>query len=97
MANNWGDIAAEGNDFAPDVLADEALGFEFMNGTVRITFGVVKMTDPVPPSDVKMVVVGRLCMGADSAQRFAIGLFDYLKKQGFDPNQNLSGDDAKPN
>lgn len=97
MGNDAGGIPAIGNPFAPDVLVDDALGFELLNGTVRITFGTVKMIDPVPPSDVQMVVAGRLVIGVPGAQRLAIALFDYLKKQGLDPADIMGGSDAAPN
>jgi hypothetical protein len=96
MANEAGGLPAVANAFAPDVLADDALGFEHINGTVRITFGVVKMIDPAPPSNVQMVAIGRLVMGVEGAQRLAIGLFDYLKNHGLDRPSDAASDEKKP-
>lgn len=59
---------------APDVFADEAIGFELVNGTVRITFSSVKMAEPAPPSPLQHVVIGRLILPIQSAQRLALGL-----------------------
>ena len=82
MATEYGGLPVIANPLAPDVLADEALGFELVNGTVRITFASAKMAEGAPPSPVQWVVLGRLVMGPDSAHRLAVGLFDYLKTQG---------------
>lgn len=88
MAKEFAGVPIVANSFAPDVLADEALGFELINGTIRITFAVVKMSDGAPPSDVELQVIGRLVMGIGPAQRLAEGLFDYMKQR------NLTVDDA---
>jgi hypothetical protein len=97
MANEFSGIPAVDNPFSPDVFADEAVGFENINGTFRITFGAIKMADPVPPSSNQMVVVGRLILPIRGAQTLALGLFDYLKQQGHDPTTLLSGgQDEKP-
>jgi hypothetical protein len=52
MANESGGVPGVFNEYLPDVFADEAIGFELVNGTVRISFGVVKMVEPAPPSPV---------------------------------------------
>jgi hypothetical protein len=45
-----------------------------------------------------MVVMGRLVIGVDGAKRLAIGLYDYLKKAGHDPQSLVASDeDGKPN
>ena len=76
---------------ASDLIVD-------VGGSVRITFASVKMAEPVPPSPVQLVVVGRLIMGPQGAQRLAIGLFDYLKKQGIDPVSVVgASEDQQPN
>ena len=97
MAHEAGGLPCVSNEYLPDVFADEALGFELVNGTVRVTFGVVKMAEPAPPAPVQMVVMGRLVIGVEGAQRLAIGLYDYLKNAGHDPQKLVSsGEDAKP-
>lgn len=96
MANEAGGLPVVGNPFSADVLADEALAYEVINGTIRITFASVKMTEPAPPSPVQLVVVGRLVMGIEGAQRLSIGLFDFLKNQGLDPASLGASDDQKP-
>ena len=82
MAKEWGGIAVVPNPHAGDVFADEALAFELANGTVRITFAAARMTDGAPPSETALVVLGRLVMGTESAQRFAVGLFNFLNERG---------------
>jgi hypothetical protein len=96
MTNEFAGAPVLANAFSPDVLADEALGFEMINGTVRITLASAKMTDGAPPSDVQLVVIGRLVMGPESAHRLAVGLFDYLKKHGIG-DAALGVEDQKPN
>ena len=51
MAKDFAGLPVVAAPFSPDVIADEALGFEFVNGTVRITFATVKMIDGAPPSE----------------------------------------------
>jgi hypothetical protein len=81
MAKDFSGTPVLANPFSPDILVDEALSFERINGTIRITLAAARMVDGVPPSPVQLVVIGRLIMGMDSAERLAVGLFDYLKKQ----------------
>ena len=76
----------------PDVFSDDAVMFDIVNGTLRITFGVVGPTEPVPPSPAGMAVIGRLIMPIASAQRLCLGLYDYLEKTGFKPERLVSGD-----
>jgi hypothetical protein len=86
MANEAGGIPAVSNPFAPDVFADEAVAFEIINDTVRITFGTVKMADAVPPSENQLVIVGRVVMTVGGAQRLALGLHSALTQKGLDPS-----------
>ena len=90
MANETMGLPVAANPFSVDVLADDAIGFELVNGTVRITFATIKMIDPAPPSNVHFVPVGRLVIGVPGAQRLALTLFDYLKTQGHDPSELVS-------
>jgi len=85
MADKWGDLPVVSNAFSADVFADEAIGFENINGTIRITFAVAKMAEPVPPSPVHMVSIGRLVIAPNGARNLAVQLFQFLKDQGFDP------------
>jgi hypothetical protein len=94
MANELRGVPVEASPFAPDVFADEALAFETAFGVVRITLAVAKMSEPVPPSTVKLVTIGRLVMGVEPAQRLAIGLFNCLKSQGVDLSASLGVDQS---
>jgi hypothetical protein len=96
MANEFSGLPAVSNPFAPDVLADEAIAFESISGTIRITFGAIKMAEPAPPAPVQIVAIGRLVMGVEGAQRLALGLFDYLKQQGHDPRALVGSGELKP-
>lgn len=69
-----------------DVFADEALSFDNIMGTIRITFCTVKAKEPAPPSPYQYVPVGRLVMPHEGAMRLCVQLYDYLKGQGIDPS-----------
>ena len=77
------------------IFADDAMGFFVTHGTVRITFSVSRPSQPAP-GELSHVVIGTLVMPVNGAQRLALGLFDFLKKQGFDPTQVLGGDAQTP-
>lgn len=81
----------------PDVFADDAVMFDMANGTVRKTFGVVAPTEPAAPSPVGMSVIGRLILPVGSAQRLAVGLYDYLAKNDLEPSGALAASGQKPN
>jgi hypothetical protein len=69
-----------------DVFADEAMVFDVINGTVRITFGVCREAEPGIGGGRVFSTVGRLVMPAGGAQKLALGLYDFLKKAGLDPS-----------
>ena len=84
------------NPHAPDVYADEAVGFFVANGCIKITLASARSDYSTPTSRINRVVVGRLVMSADAAQGLAIGLYDFLKTRGL-LREPLLGEDAKPN
>ena len=90
MANETGGLPVLANPFALDVFADEAISFDNVFGTIRITFAAAKPIEPAPPSDSQFVTVGRLIMTVPGAQRLALSLYDYLKKHGLDPSEVVS-------
>ena len=92
MAKECGGMAIVANPFAPDLFADEALGFEISGGVIRITLASRKMKDGAPPSEPQWVVLGRLVMPAAGARSLAVGLFDYLKAIGLDPASTARAD-----
>jgi hypothetical protein len=94
MANEAAGLPVQFGASVPDVFADDAVMFDMVNNTVRITFGVVTSTEPAAPSPMGMSVIGRLVLPATSAQRLCLGLYDYLKKQGLDPSDLVSGGNA---
>ena len=61
------------------------MGLEHISGTIRITFGVVKMSEPVAPSPMHMVGVGRLITTERGAQSLCLELYHFLKGKGLDP------------
>jgi hypothetical protein len=78
---------------APDVFADDAVGFVHHNGIVKITFVAARVNHMTNPGPINRVVIGRLAMPIPAAHALAVGLFDFLKKHGFD----LPHSAAKPN
>lgn len=91
MANNVNGTGVVGNDFAPEVFADDALGFENVNGAIRISLVSARSVEPIPPSPMQYVTIGRLVMPIGGAQRLAIALNDFLRTQGLDPSQAVKG------
>jgi hypothetical protein len=79
-------------DFStPDFFADEAILFDLVNDTVRITFAVARNETPVAGSKGGLVATGRLIMPTGAAQRLSLGLHDYLVKRGLDPSAAARG------
>ncbi|MBV8191486.1 MAG: hypothetical protein JO339_29895 [Alphaproteobacteria bacterium] len=85
------------NPLAPDIFADEAIGFFINQGTVKITFASARVNHVSSPGPVNRVVVGRLVMSVEGAQHLAVGLFDFLKSRGVLPVPLLGGDPQEPN
>ncbi|SOB86669.1 hypothetical protein SAMN06297144_1777 [Sphingomonas guangdongensis] len=98
MADKAGGMNVVSNPFVADIFADEAIAFDVVNGTVRITLATMKMAEAAAPSPMHFVANGRVIMTVPGAQRLALALFDYLKKQGLDPATVVGGgDDAARN
>ena len=91
MAN---DVAFVGDFSTPDFFADEAILFDLVNGTARVTFAVAKNETPVAGSKSALVAIGRLIMPVASMQRLSLGLHDYLVKQGLDPSASVRGEET---
>lgn len=82
MAKEIGGVRVVPNPLAADIFADDAIAIEDVNGTVRISLAVAKLDDGVAPSPLSLVVVGRLVMGEQSAQRLAIALANHFQAKG---------------
>ena len=50
---------------------------------ISITLESARADHSKSPGSINRVVVGRLVMPAQGAQAMAVGLFDFLEKQGF--------------
>jgi len=85
------------NPLAPDVYADEAVGFFVNQGTVKITFASARVNHVSSPGPVNRVVIGRLVMSVAGAQALAVGLFDFLKSHGVLPVPLLGSEPQRPN
>jgi hypothetical protein len=73
------------NPMAPDLYADEAVGFSMSNGVAKITLASARANHVSKPGPVNHVVIGRIVMPIQTAQNLAAGLFDFLKSHGVDP------------
>ena len=71
------------NPNAPELFASAATGFFASQGNITITFESARADHSVSPGPVNRVVAGRVVMPAQAAQALAVGLFDFLEKQGF--------------
>ena len=68
---------------APEIYATAATGFFNANGMISITLESPRADHSKTPAPVNRVVVGRLVLPTAGAQALAVGLFDFLEKQGF--------------
>lgn len=91
MAN---DVACVGDFSTPDFFADEAILFDLVNGTVRVTFAVARNETPVVGSNAALVAIGRLVMTVPGAQRLSLALHDYLVKHDLDPSAAVRGEET---
>ena len=73
------------NLFAPEIFASESAFFATAPGVVAITLTSFRFDNSTDPAVHKRVVVGRLVMPTVGAQALAVGLYDFLKKNGLDP------------
>ena len=76
------------NPHAPEPYAVAATGFFNANGVISITLESARADHSKSPGPINRVVVGRLVMPAAGAQAMAVGLFDFLEKQGFKFDRN---------
>jgi hypothetical protein len=68
---------------APEIYATAATGFFNANGVISITLESARADHSKTPPPVNRTVVGRVVLPAGGAQALAVGLFDFLEKQGF--------------
>jgi hypothetical protein len=69
------------NMHAPDVFADGASGWFFLNGNIRITFESVRASHISSPGPVSRVVIGRLVMPIQAAEAMCKGLLEFIETQ----------------
>jgi len=74
-------VALVADPHAPDMFADEAVGFFIHRGVIRVTFSTGRACHASNP-EVSRVVTGRLVMPAQAAGELAVELFDFLKRKG---------------
>ncbi len=71
------------NPAAPEIYASGATGFFVSNGNITITFESARADHSESPGPVFRQAVARIVIPAAGAQGLAVGLFDFLEKQGF--------------
>ena len=79
------------NPMAPDIFADAATGFFFLNGNIRVTFESARASHITHPGPINRVVIGRLIMPLDAAETLAKGVLDFIKKMRSDPRAMAQG------
>lgn len=78
-------VALIDNPLAPEVFADEAVGFFIHNGNVSITLASARVNHAKSPGPIGRVVSARLVLPLVGAQALAAGLYDFLQKIKADP------------
>jgi hypothetical protein len=68
------------NPYAPDLFADAATGWYFLNGNVRITFEAVRAGHVPMPAPIRRVVVARLVMPLEQVEAMAKGLLEFAEQ-----------------
>lgn len=69
---------------APEIFATGPAGFFNLDGSIVVTLESLKSDYATNPGTVSRVVVGRLIMTTHGAHALAVGLFDFLRTQGYD-------------
>ena len=87
------------NPHSPELFATDFSGiFLHTGGVVTVTYESARIDHVTAPGPVNRVVVGRVSLPLESAQRLCLGLYDFLKRVGHDPSQVIQteGDPSKP-
>ena len=84
------------NMLSPELFCDGALSFFVLNGVVRITLTSVRAPQSLSaPGRPVPVIVARISMPVSGAQELALGLNDFLEKQGFSPSAAVAAGSTK--
>lgn len=73
------------NLMAPEIFAAEMTNVSLINGIISIALSSSRYDYSVSPCVMKKVVVYRLVMPPDGAQKMAVQLYAFLNKNGFGP------------
>lgn len=73
------------NGSAPEFFTIGATGFGFLEGNIVITFETMRFDHNDPPPPPTRLVAGRVVMPIPAVQRLVLGLYDFLKQRGLDP------------
>src|SRR5580693_3999682 len=78
-----------------ETFASGVSGFFVLGGNVVITFESARIDHSSSPGPVNRVVCARIVMPIGVAQGLAVGLHDFLTKQGFDPTAALTAGETQ--
>jgi hypothetical protein len=78
-------VAFSENLFAPEIFASEVSFFSVANGNISITPTSFRWDYSALPPRLTKVVVGRVVLPIDGAKNLAVGLYDFMNKQGHAP------------
>jgi hypothetical protein len=73
---------------APDIFADGLSGYFFLNGNIRLTFESARASHVSVPGPINRVVVGRLVMPMEAAERMAkdvLASIEQVRSQSLEP------------
>jgi hypothetical protein len=65
---------------APDIFVDALTGYFVLNDNVRLTFERARVNHAGPPGPLNRVVVGRMVMPLDAAERMARELLAFIEQ-----------------
>ena len=81
---------------APTMYATAYSGIWLYAGAVHVTLEASRINHSTSPGSIQRVVIGKLVMPVEAAQRLAVGLFKFLTEHGVPP-PNLPGPPTLPN
>lgn len=73
------------NPMAPEVFVSEVTGYFINSGVMRVAFASARVNHETSPGPINRIVNLRLVMPVVVAQALAVGLYDFLKRQGVPP------------
>lgn len=79
---------------APEVFASDITGFFIVGANVVMTLESARVDHSESPGPLNRVVIARVVMPIDTAQRLVVGMNDFLTARGFSPSEAVAGPGA---